>query len=66
MKFKSNINCSSCETRVKKVLDSEPTIHNWKVDLEHSDRILTIESSLAPQEVAKIVLRAGFKAYPIS
>jgi copper chaperone len=62
MEFKSNINCSNCEAKVKKVMDKQPAIKSWHVDLEHPDRILTVESDLSPDEISKTVLKAGFKA----
>jgi copper chaperone len=65
MEFKSNINCSNCEAKVKKVMDKQPAIKSWHVDLEHPDRILTVESELSTEEVIKTVLRSGFKAEPI-
>ena len=66
MKFKSNINCVNCEAKVKKVIDQQPAIKSWSVDLNHPDRILTVESDLTPEEVSKTVLKAGFKAESIS
>lgn len=66
MKFKSNINCSNCEAKVKRVIDKQPEIHAWQVDFNHPDKILTVETELSPEQVSKTVLRAGFKAELIS
>lgn len=61
MKFTSNINCSNCEAKVRTVIEKQPAIKSWHVDLEHPNRILTIETELTPDEVSKTILRAGFK-----
>ena len=66
MKFKSNINCVNCKAKVKKVLDRQPAITSWSVDLDHPDRMLTVESSLSPDDISKTVLRAGFKVKHIN
>lgn len=65
MKFKSNINCGNCEAKVKKVIDKNPAIKSWSVDLEHPDRILTVEGDLTPEEVTKTVLKSGFRTESI-
>ena len=66
MKFKSNINCSNCEAKVKRVIEKQPAIKQWQVDFSHPDRILTVETDLSPEQVRKTVLRAGFKVELIS
>ncbi|TRX47269.1 heavy-metal-associated domain-containing protein [Fulvivirga sp. M361] len=62
LKFKSNINCTGCLSKVKPVLDEQKDIHQWNVDLDHEDRILTVEvNDLNPIEVEKTVEKVGFK-----
>lgn len=63
MQFKTNINCGGCLRGVTPFLDGQKKIQNWKVDLQHEDRILTVESDqLTEEEVKVIVASAGFKA----
>ncbi|MGB3799859.1 MAG: cation transporter [Lewinella sp.] len=67
MKFKTNINCGSCVRGVTPSLDEHPGIKDWRVDLEHDDRILTVqtEDKLTEAEVAAAVADAGFEAQPV-
>lgn len=64
-KFKTNINCGNCLAKVTPLLNAEPKIKSWNVDLESDDRILTVESEdITPEEVFKTVIKAGFIAKP--
>ncbi|MBO6496572.1 MULTISPECIES: heavy-metal-associated domain-containing protein [Roseivirga] len=63
LKFKSNINCTGCLSKVTPVLNDEKAIQQWDVNLEHDDRILTVETNdLSAEEVQKTVSKVGFKA----
>ena len=63
LKFKSNINCTGCLSKVSPVLNEEQSIKNWDVDLKHDDRILTVETdSLSSDEIKQTVQKAGFIA----
>ena len=60
--FKSNIKCGGCIATVTPVLDAESGIKAWEVDLEHPDRILTVETEvLSPDQIQAIVAKAGFE-----
>ncbi|TDK41931.1 heavy-metal-associated domain-containing protein [Algoriphagus formosus] len=66
LKFKTNINCNNCLSKVSPKLDEETKIESWEVDLNSDDRILTINSeSITNEEVFKTVLKAGFIAKPL-
>ncbi|KYG77249.1 hypothetical protein AWW68_00325 [Roseivirga spongicola] len=63
LKFKSNINCTGCLSKVTPVMNDEKAIQQWDVNLEHDDRTLTVETNdLSAEEVQKIVGKVGFKA----
>lgn len=63
LKFKSNINCTGCLSKVTPVLNDEKAIQQWDVNLEHDDRTLTVETNdLSAEEVQKTVSKVGFKA----
>lgn len=63
LKFKSNINCSGCLSKVTPILDKEEGIEKWEVDLQHDDRILTVETSqLSAEEIQNTVNKAGFRS----
>jgi copper chaperone len=67
LKFKTNINCTGCLSKVKPVLDAETQIEKWEVDLQSDDRILTIEAeNISSEEVSQAVARVGFNAEQIS
>lgn len=64
-KFKTNIACGNCLAKVTPILNAEPKIDSWSVDLQSDDRILTVESDeISADEVFKTVLKAGFIAKP--
>jgi len=60
--FKTSINCSGCLSRVKPILDKEPCIKTWSVDLEHPDKILSVTTEdCEPSEIIEIIDNAGFE-----
>ena len=60
LKFKTNIECSNCEARVKPFLDKKEGIISWQVDTDHADKILTVETdNLEANEVTKTIKRTG-------
>lgn len=67
LKFKSNINCTGCLSKVTPVLNDEKAIEKWDVDLESDDRILTVETSnLDAEKVKQTVKKAGFELEELS
>ena len=67
LKFKSNINCTGCLSKVTPVLNDEKAIEKWDVDLESDDRILTVETSnLDAETVKQTVQKAGFELEELS
>lgn len=64
-KFKTNINCGNCLAKVTPILNAEPRIKSWEVDLKSEDRLLTVESEeMSAEDVFKTVIKAGFVAKP--
>ena len=62
LKFKTNINCDSCIRSVTPFLNSVDSIDEWKVDVENTEKILTVESDNGSEsEVIEAVTKAGFK-----
>lgn len=63
LKFKTNINCTSCLSKVTPVLDQENEITEWSVDLQHNDRILTVQTEgLTARQIEQVVQTTGFSA----
>lgn len=66
LKFKTNINCTGCLSKVTPILNGENEINRWEVDLENNNKILSVETDKkSAEEVAAIVQKAGFKAESI-
>ncbi|REG92655.1 heavy-metal-associated domain-containing protein [Algoriphagus antarcticus] len=64
-KFKTNIACGNCLAKVTPILNAEPRINSWEVDLKSDDRLLTVESEdMSAEDVFKTVIKAGFVAKP--
>ena len=63
LKFKTNLECSNCEARVKPFLDKKEGVTSWQVDTDHPDKILTVETdSLEAKDIIKTIRRTGFVA----
>jgi copper chaperone len=65
LKFKTNIKCGSCIAAVTPFLTAENGIEKWAVDLQSPDRVLSIETNKAPEEIAEVVKKAGYLATQI-
>jgi copper chaperone CopZ len=67
VKFKTNIKCSGCIATVTPALNELVGEHNWQVDLQSPDKILTISTADASkQEIKQAVEKAGYKAEPVA
>lgn len=65
-KFKTNMSCSGCVSKVEKFLNAEKDILKWEVDLTSTDKVLTIEADkLDPNAIPPLLLKAGYKAEQI-
>lgn len=62
--FKTNLNCQSCVSKVRPLLDAEATIGRWNVDTANPDKLLTLESQepVDARRIISLVERAGFHA----
>ena len=50
LKFKTNINCGGCISKVTPFLNKQEGVESWEVDTSNPDKILTIESDGATEE----------------
>ncbi|MDY2585964.1 heavy-metal-associated domain-containing protein [Winogradskyella aquimaris] len=63
LKFKTNINCGGCISKVTPFLNNQEGVESWEVDTVNPDKILTIKSNGASEEDVKTTLqKVGFKA----
>lgn len=61
LKFKTNINCTGCLSKVSPKLNNENGIEEWDVDLNNSQKILTVKSnSTSEQDIVSAVKKVGF------
>tara|TARA_R110000765_G_scaffold9911_2_gene30822 strand:+ start:12121 stop:12339 length:219 start_codon:yes stop_codon:yes gene_type:complete len=67
LKFKTNINCGGCVSKVTPFLNKQEGVDNWEVDTDNPDKILTVESNGASEEDVKATLqKIGFKAESVN
>lgn len=63
LKFKTNINCAGCIATIAPHLNGLKDITKWQVETTDPKKVLTVETSvLEPEQIVKIVNKAGFKA----
>ena len=63
LKFKTNIECSNCEARVKPFLDKKEGVVSWQVDTNSPDKVLTVETeNQEANDIIKTIKRTGFVA----
>jgi len=63
LRFKTNLNCSNCVSKVQADLDNTQGIGGWNVDTAGSDKVLTIQSEgITNDEVIALIKSKGFKA----
>ena len=63
LKFKTSINCSGCVARVTPILNKTFGEHNWTVDVNTTEKLLTVTSdSAAAKDVISTLKKVGFTA----
>lgn len=63
LKFKSNLTCQGCVSKVKPHLE-KLNIKDWNVDLNGKESLVTIEGDVKQQEVIDAFAAAGYDAKP--
>jgi len=68
LKFKTTIKCSGCLEKVTPFLNKAAGEHNWEVDIQNPDKVLTIVQGPATgaSEIVQAVEDAGYKAERIN
>ncbi|WP_034044903.1 heavy-metal-associated domain-containing protein [Wocania ichthyoenteri] len=62
LKFKTNINCTGCLSKVSPQLNNEKGIEKWNVDLESTEKFLSVKSrSTSEEDIVNAVKKMGFK-----
>jgi len=63
IKFKTNLNCSSCVGKVTADLNEALGEGQWTVDTSVSDKVLTVKNdTVSAEDIANIIKKKGFKA----
>lgn len=66
LRFKTNINCSNCVSKVTPFLNKKEGILSWSVDTDSEDKVLTVETNdLEADDIVKVIKRTGFVAETI-
>lgn len=61
-KYETNLKCGSCVKAIAPRLNAEPSIHNWSVDLDTPQKILTVEGNdVSDHRVASLVADSGYQ-----
>jgi copper chaperone CopZ len=68
VKFKTTIKCMGCVSTVTPYLNEAVGEHNWQVDLQSPEKVLTVNTNDKEKEatVIKKMQEAGYKAEKIS
>ena len=63
IKFKTNINCNGCITKVTPFFNGAEGIEKWEVDINNPQKTLTVQTSgLSERDIVTIVKNAGYHA----
>lgn len=63
LKFKTNINCSGCVSKVKPFLDKLEGLDSWEVDTENPEKVLSVKiSQTTDEEIIDTIEEVGFEA----
>jgi copper chaperone len=62
LKFKTNIMCGSCLSKVTPFLNEAAGENNWEVDTNSPEKTLTVKGEKDNQKIVQAVQKAGFKA----
>lgn len=66
LRFKTNINCAGCVSKVAPMLDEAEGVCHWEVDTASADKTLLVHSEgITADEVISRVRKAGFNIEPI-
>jgi copper chaperone len=67
LKFKTNINCGGCVSKVTPFLNKQEGVESWEVDVNNPDKILKVKSKgVLEEQVVSILDKIGFKGEKIN
>mgnify|MGYP000981691528 CR=1 FL=1 len=62
IKFKTNIKCTGCLAQAGPALNETVGENHWKVDLDSSDKTLTVEGNPDEDKIVAALKKAGYTA----
>lgn len=66
LRFKTNMHCAGCVSRVGVKLDQLEGVKAWQADLAHPDKVLTVQADAVEiEEIIREVKDAGFEIQPL-
>lgn len=65
LKFKSNIKCMGCVSKVTPFLNETVGENKWTVDINNPAKVLEVSGDISEAQVKEAVAKAGFTAEPI-
>lgn len=63
LKFKTNLNCGGCVSKVQADFDETVGKDKWQVDIAHPEKTLTVQvdsSEVSVEKITEIVKSKGF------
>jgi len=62
--FRTNLNCNKCVAKVTPLLNAEPSVSSWSVDIADSRKPLSVQGqSIQSERVRALVREAGFEVF---
>lgn len=65
LKFKTNIKCTGCLTKVTPGLNQVAGEDNWEVDLQDPNKTLTVVAEAPEEKIVSALKEAGYEAEKI-
>lgn len=62
IKFKTNLKCSGCVTKVASGLNELAGEGNWDVDLQNTPKVLTVTAQVSDDEIKSVLEENGYEA----
>lgn len=59
-KYKTDLRCGACVTRIGPLLDAAPDIVRWSADVTDPNKVLTVEGDVTAERVADVIGPAGY------
>ncbi|HNQ60376.1 MAG TPA: heavy-metal-associated domain-containing protein [Bacteroidales bacterium] len=66
LRFKTNLHCQHCIQKITPLLNAEEDIASWHVDLETSDKVLTVKGDINPEKIISELEKIGYRAQLIN